>query len=82
MPNGKPGDHPFSDVTIHGIAVFGPVIDGLLRRVAETGGLDRGLWVLLMDNDPRHSEAGCDRVAVEAKLRQVLAARGASGEPA
>ena len=40
MPNGKPGDHPYTDVVLHGMSVFGPVIDGLIHRVAETGGAD------------------------------------------
>ena len=81
MPNGKPGDHPYTDVVLHGMTVFGPVIDGLIRRVAETGGADEEVWLLLHHHDPRLG-AGCDPAAVEAKLRQLVAARGRGGRPA
>ena len=35
MPGGKPGDHPRTDIVIHGLSVFGPVVDGLIRRADE-----------------------------------------------
>lgn len=39
MPNGKPGDHPLTDIVVHGIVIFGDGIDALI------GELDRrGLW--------------------------------------
>jgi hypothetical protein len=79
MPNGKPGDHPYTDVVLHGMTVFGPVIDGLIRRVAETGGADEEVWLLLHHHDPRLGVAGCDPAAVEVKLRQVVAARERGG---
>jgi hypothetical protein len=75
MPNGKPGDHAYTDVAIHGMSVFGSVIDGLIRRIDETGGLDEELWTLLMDNDPRIGDTSCDYAFVEAKLRQILERR-------
>jgi hypothetical protein len=81
MPNGKPGDNPYTDVVLHGMTVFGPVIDGLIRRVAETGGADQVVLRLLHDHDPRLGAAGCDPAAVEAKLRQVVAARERGGRP-
>ena len=31
MPNGKPGDHPITDIVAHGATVFTPEIDGLIR---------------------------------------------------
>ncbi len=82
MPNGKPGDNPYTDVVLHGMTVFGPVIDGLIRRVAETGGADDDLLLLLHHHDPRLGVAGCDPGAVEAKLRQVVAARERGSRPA
>ena len=33
MPNGKPGDHPLTDIVVHGIRVFGPEIDDKIRRI-------------------------------------------------
>ena len=34
MPNGKQGDHPFSDIIIHRLEVYSPEIDNLVRRIA------------------------------------------------
>ena len=33
MPNGKPGDHPLSDILTHGLPTYGPEIDGLIREI-------------------------------------------------
>jgi hypothetical protein len=33
MPNGKPGDHPLSDILSHGLPTYGPEIDGLIREI-------------------------------------------------
>jgi len=38
MPNGKPGDHPITDITIHGIRVFSAAIDGLIEEIVRLGG--------------------------------------------
>ena len=34
MPNGKIGDHPFTDIVIHGRDVYSPVADALVREIA------------------------------------------------
>lgn len=33
MPNGRPGDNPLSDLTIHGAHPFPPDIEGMLLRI-------------------------------------------------
>ena len=33
MPNGKPGDHPLTDIVIHRMTMFGDEIDDKVRRV-------------------------------------------------
>jgi len=33
VANGKPGDHPINDICDHGIAVFSPAIDALIRDI-------------------------------------------------
>jgi len=33
MPNGKPGDHPLSDILSHGLPTYGPEIDELIREI-------------------------------------------------
>ena len=34
MPNGKPGDHPLTDILNYGQTVYGPEIDDLVRKIA------------------------------------------------
>ena len=34
MPNGKPGDHPYTDIVVHRRSVYSPRVDDLVRRVA------------------------------------------------
>ena len=34
MPNGKIGDHPFTDIVNHGRAVYSPHADDLVREIA------------------------------------------------
>jgi len=38
MPNGKPGDHPLTDIIIHGLAVYSPKADALVREIVQLGG--------------------------------------------
>lgn len=38
MPNGKPGDHPLTDILVHGLDVFGPRADALIREIVGFGG--------------------------------------------
>jgi hypothetical protein len=35
MPNGKPGDHPLTDLFNHGLPVYGEVADELIREIAK-----------------------------------------------
>ena len=35
MPNDKPGDHPLSDILIHGREVYGAEADELIRGISE-----------------------------------------------
>lgn len=35
MPNGKPGDHPLTDLLVHKLDVYGAEADDLIRRIAE-----------------------------------------------
>jgi uroporphyrinogen-III synthase len=41
MANGKPGDHPLTDILAYGIEVYGPEVDDLVREVAAMSD-DRG----------------------------------------
>lgn len=35
MPNGKPGDHPLTDILLHGIESYGKEADEAIRNVSE-----------------------------------------------
>jgi S-adenosylmethionine hydrolase len=35
MPNGKPGDHPFTDIVIHGRDVYSPRAANLVREIVK-----------------------------------------------
>lgn len=37
MPNGKPGDHPYTDIVIHGRDVYSPRAAALVREIAKLG---------------------------------------------
>ena len=34
MPNGKPGDHPLTDLLVHGLRTFSKEVDSLIREIA------------------------------------------------
>ncbi len=40
MPNGKPGDHPYTDIVTHGLEVFTEEVDALVRELARHPRLD------------------------------------------
>jgi len=40
MANGKPGDHPYTDVMVHGGSEYGEPVDGLVRELAALQGFD------------------------------------------
>jgi hypothetical protein len=33
LPNGKPGDHPYTDIVIHQLSVYSPSADALVREI-------------------------------------------------
>lgn len=35
MPNGKPGDHPLTDILLHRRNAYGAEVDDLIRKIAE-----------------------------------------------
>jgi hypothetical protein len=37
MPNGKPGDHPFTDIITHGLRVYSASVDELVREITRSG---------------------------------------------
>lgn len=35
MPNGKPHDHPLTDILVHGIETYGAEADDLIRKIRD-----------------------------------------------
>ena len=55
MPNGRPGDHPYTDITIYNAEIYGPEIDALVREIDSLPGCDEikhEVSLLLWDNNP------------------------------
>jgi hypothetical protein len=79
VPNGKPGDHPFTDLLIHGWETFGKEITALVKEIDGLPGSKAyrdEIAQLLLENDPawNRKSANLDRVkdrllAIRAKLR-------------
>ena len=46
MPNGRPGDHPLTDIFKHRIEAYGPEADDLIRRIGDLTSADelRDWW--------------------------------------
>lgn len=38
MANGKPGDHPLTDILYYKLPTFSPAIDNLIREIVALGG--------------------------------------------
>ncbi|GAB3754290.1 hypothetical protein [Microlunatus parietis] len=69
MPNGKPGDHPLTDILVHGFTVFGSELDGLIREIDDLGGTEElAREVNLMDFDPRFGADVADRAELRDRL--------------
>ena len=77
MPNGKPGDHPYTDIVLHGCRVYSERVDALVREVAALGGGDEisdRLWDEFDQN--RHPDLDrLERILTEARDR-LKASRG------
>ena len=85
VANGKPGDHPLTDVITHGLPAFDPVVDGLIREIESEQGWNGEIKAAFMLDEQgrlrRLREAGDDegarillnnlRFLLEAELRQL-----------
>ena len=85
MPNGRPGDHPYTDIVVHGdSSAFGTEVSGLIREMAARPGFAavREEVVTLIEQTDLHRRPD-DRDAVLAdllaRLRE-LSARQTGGE--
>jgi len=76
MPNGKPGDHPLTDILVHGASIFSPEIDSLVRELAAMPDFDQvreRVATLLWDNWPAWQNARPDLLNVRQELAIIKA---------
>lgn len=52
--NGKPGDSPITDITIHGLGVYSPKTDALIREIIQLGGREQ-IEPMLVSDYSRHN---------------------------
>ncbi|MGK0186181.1 MAG: hypothetical protein ACI9R3_001964 [Verrucomicrobiales bacterium] len=67
MPNGKPGDHPITDILTHRHDVYGAEIDGCIRSLSRLMPLSN-LHTFFNSLDDRKPEF---RAELEAKLEEL-----------
>ncbi len=68
MPNGKPGDHPLTDIVVHRLRVYSPAVDRLVHDIVELGGREEIADLLLLEfNNLDHP----DLTRLEAILRPI-----------
>ena len=51
MANGRPHDHPLTDILVHGRLVYSAEIDSLIRQIVDLGGRDKIADRLLLEFD-------------------------------
>ena len=72
MANGKPGDHPLTDILLHGGSEFGEPVDSFVRDLAATASFERArdeVADLLLELSPMYRSGERDRLAEEAFRR-------------
>lgn len=71
MPNGSPGDHPYTDIVIHGIDVYSARASTLVREIARLAD-DRTRRVVLESLFAKYnSTLNSDVAALEQELTQL-----------
>lgn len=82
MPNGRPGDHPFTDIVVHGSSSqYGEEVSSLVRAMAGAPGFDsvREEVVALLEGISFYSRPGDRERAVDELLRRLLEIEGRLG---
>lgn len=70
MPNGKPGDHPLTDIVVHRLPVYSAAIDRMIRDIVDLGGREAIADLLLFQFNNRDHP---DLARLEAILRPIRA---------
>lgn len=83
MANGRPGDHPVTDILIHGRRVYSPTADALVREIVQLGGREEISDMLLFEyNDMAQTDVPeLERVltGIRDRLRRHMRERGHEG---
>lgn len=77
MPNGKIGDHPLTDILLHGRSVYSERADSLVRKIVQLGGRDEIADMLFLEyNDLQNPDVPrLERVLVQIHERLLREAR-------
>ena len=77
MPNGKPGDHPITDILVHHRRVYSKTADALVREIADLGGKDEIADMLLTEYNEysKPDVPKLERVLTEIRDRRLRDAR-------
>ena len=73
MPNGKPGDHPLTDILVHKVKVYGEETDDLIRKIAELSSyreLDEWWQREIIWSPDRHSVVSNARISLDELLQR------------
>jgi hypothetical protein len=79
MPNGKPGDHPLTDILVHGRRVYSEAADALVREIASLGGARRIADLLFFEFNDRQNPDVRRLERVLAEVRDGMLRDSASG---
>lgn len=72
MPDGKPGDHPITDIVVHNMRVFSKKADRLIREICSLGGRDKMERIVDLLHPPRTREL--ERILQELRDRLIRGA--------
>jgi hypothetical protein len=77
MPNGKPGDHPITDILVHHRRVYSETADALVREIASLGGKDEISDMLYLEYNgySKPDVSKLERVLTEIRDRLLRSAR-------
>jgi hypothetical protein len=77
MPNGKPGDHPITDILVHHRRVYSETADALVREIAALGGENEIAEMLYAEYNEysRPDVPKLERVLTEIRDRRLRDAR-------
>lgn len=76
MPNGRPGDHPYTDIVVHKMDFFGGDIDQMIRDIAghrNSKTVRERLEKLVWENRMEPGDGKTDRKAMITELEAMKA---------